>query len=274
MRRVPIIAALLAALLAALTATATAAATAHSSISEKILAAAGTTQPYTLQTGEPADVIVAKATVPPGVSFGWHSHRAAAVAVVKTGTLTLYDSADTTCAPQRFSARQGFVEQPNHAHLARNEGRKPIVAFVTYLGLKHGAKPRRASPAPRQLPLLTSAIGQSPSDPAGALPCQSPHPRGQESSASRSDQPLRAATQMAGERAASVDERHNRSEILTEGSGVWRSLCSGCRLGFVRPLACRDSPESSHEHGSGIQSTQKAGVKPPTTNVWSPLLKV
>jgi quercetin dioxygenase-like cupin family protein len=148
MRRLAIIAALLAALIA----TATAAATGHNSISEKVLAAAGTAQPYTVTVGEPSDVIVAKATVPPGASFGWHSHRAAAVVVVKSGTLTLYDSADATCTPQRFPAGQGFVEQPDHVHLARNEGRKPVVVYVTYLGLKHGTNPDASAPRPGNCP--------------------------------------------------------------------------------------------------------------------------
>ena len=61
--------------------------------------------------------------------------------VVKSGTLTLYDSADRSCTPQRYSAGQGFTERPRHVHLARNEGRKPAVVFVTYLGLKHGLNP-------------------------------------------------------------------------------------------------------------------------------------
>ena len=78
----------------------------------------------------------------PGASFGWHYHRAAAVVVVvKSCTLTLYDRADRSCTPQRYSAGQGFTERSRHVHLARNEGRKPAVVFVTYLGLKHGLNP-------------------------------------------------------------------------------------------------------------------------------------
>ena len=97
-------------------------------------------------------MIVAKATVPPGASFGWHSHRAAVVAVVKSGTLTLYDSADRTCTPQRYHAGQGFIEQPHHVHLARNEGRTKAVVLVTYLGLKHGVNPDVPAPSPGNCP--------------------------------------------------------------------------------------------------------------------------
>jgi quercetin dioxygenase-like cupin family protein len=121
-------------------------------ISEKVLAAGGISQGYTFHVARPADVVVAKATVPPGASFGWHSHRAAVVALVKSGTLTLYDSADRTCTPQRYSAGHGFIEHRNHVHLARNEGRKPVVVLVTYLGLKHGVNPDVPAARPGNCP--------------------------------------------------------------------------------------------------------------------------
>ena len=132
--------------------TAAALAAGHHPITEKVLGAASVAQPYTFQVQQPADVVVAKATVPPGASFGWHSHRAAAVVAVTSGTLTLYDSADRTCTPQRYPAGQGFVEQPNHVHLARNEGSKKAVVLVTYLGLEHGVDPDVPAPAPGNCP--------------------------------------------------------------------------------------------------------------------------
>ena len=141
-----------AALLTALGATSAALATSASPITEKVLGAAGVAQPYTIAVTKPADVVVAKATVPPGASFGWHSHRAAVVVVVKSGTLTLYDSADRTCTPRRYSAGQGFTERPHHVHLARNEGREPAIVFVTYLGLKHGVNPDVPAPSPGNCP--------------------------------------------------------------------------------------------------------------------------
>ncbi|MFL5863073.1 MAG: cupin domain-containing protein [Solirubrobacteraceae bacterium] len=140
------------ALLAAGTATAAALAASGPSVTEKVLGAASISQRYTIAVTKPADVIVAEATVPPGASFGWHYHRAAVAAVVKSGTLSLYDSADRTCTPTRYSAGQGFTERPGHVHLARNEGRKPVVVLVTYLGLKHGVNPDVPSPRPGNCP--------------------------------------------------------------------------------------------------------------------------
>ena len=117
-----------------------------------MLGAASISQGYTIDVKHPADVIVAEATVPPGASFGWHYHRAAVAAVVKSGTLTLYDSADRTCTPTRYSAGQGFTERAGHVHLARNEDHKPVVVLVTYLGLKHGVNPDVPSPRPGNCP--------------------------------------------------------------------------------------------------------------------------
>jgi quercetin dioxygenase-like cupin family protein len=131
----------IAALLGALGTTAAALAAGNPPITEKILGAGSISDGYTIHVNKPGDVVVAKATVPPGASFGWHSHRAAVAVVVKSGTLTLYDSADKSCTPQRYSAGQGFVEHRNHVHLARNEGNKRVVVLVTYLGLKHGVNP-------------------------------------------------------------------------------------------------------------------------------------
>jgi len=125
---------------------------AHPKISEKLVAAGGVAQPYSIHVAKPADVVVAKATVPPGASFGWHSHRAAAAVVVQTGTLTLYDSADAHCTPQRIAAGRGFVEQPDHVHLARNETHHTVTVLVTYLGLDHGVNPDVPASPPGNCP--------------------------------------------------------------------------------------------------------------------------
>jgi quercetin dioxygenase-like cupin family protein len=140
------------ALLGALGMTGAALAAGNSPITEKILGAASISDSYTIDVNKPGDVVVAEAIVPPGASFGWHSHRAAVAAVVKSGTLTLYDSADPSCSPQRYSAGQGFVEQRNHVHLARNEGKKRVVVLVTYLGLKHGVNPDVPAESPGNCP--------------------------------------------------------------------------------------------------------------------------
>ena len=143
---------IIAGLLAALATSAAVLAAGASPITETVLGAASISHRYTIHVAKPADVVVARATVPPGASFGWHYHRAAVVVAVKSGTLTLYDSADRNCTPQRYSAGQGFTERPPHVHLARNEGRRAAVVLVTYLGLKHGVNPDVPAPRPGNCP--------------------------------------------------------------------------------------------------------------------------
>lgn len=143
---------IVAALACALGTTAVALAAGGSPIKAKILGAASVSDGYTISVSKRADVVVAKAKVPPGASFGWHSHRAAVVVVVESGTLTLYDSSDPTCSPKRYPAGQGFTERPNHVHLARNEGGKRVVVLVTYLGLKHGVDPDVPAQSPGNCP--------------------------------------------------------------------------------------------------------------------------
>jgi quercetin dioxygenase-like cupin family protein len=140
------------ALLGALAVTAAALAAGGRPIKEKVLGAAGISHAYAIHVKKPADVVVARATVPPGASFGWHSHRAAVVVAVRSGTLTLYDSADRSCTPKRYRAGKGFVEKPHHVHLARNEGRTKAVVLVTYLGLKHGVNPDVPARSPGNCP--------------------------------------------------------------------------------------------------------------------------
>ena len=150
-----------AALLTALGATTAALAVSGSSITEKVLGAAGISQGYTIRVTKPADVVVARATVPPGASFGWHYHRAAVIVVVKAGTLTLYDSADRTCAPQRYSAGQGFTERPHHVHLAATKAAR---RRVSSLSRPPRRQPRSARPEPGELPLLATrwTVGAEP----------------------------------------------------------------------------------------------------------------
>jgi quercetin dioxygenase-like cupin family protein len=121
-------------------------------ITEKVLTAGSVAQPYTFKVDQAADVVVAKAKVPPGASFGWHSHRAGVVALVTSGTLTLYDSADPACTPTRYGPGKGFTEQPGHVHLARNEGTRTVSVTVTYLGLPHGVNPDVPAPRPGNCP--------------------------------------------------------------------------------------------------------------------------
>jgi quercetin dioxygenase-like cupin family protein len=109
-------------------------------------------QSYAISVDKPANLMVVKVKVPPGGSFGWHSHPSAVAVAITSGILTLYDSGEPSCTAKRFSRGQGFVENANHVHLARNEGTKPVRLYATYLGVPPGAKPNVPASAPANCP--------------------------------------------------------------------------------------------------------------------------
>jgi len=109
-------------------------------------------QSYSVSVKKPADLLVVKVKVPPGGSFGWHSHPSAVAVAITSGTLTLYDSSYPGCKARRFSRGQGFVEPRNHVHLARNDGSKPVTLYATYLGVPHGGNPNVPAPRPANCP--------------------------------------------------------------------------------------------------------------------------
>jgi quercetin dioxygenase-like cupin family protein len=108
-----------------------------------------------LKTEGPIDVVDQTLTIQPGGTIqpvghtGWHSHPGPALAVIKSGTLTLYDGDDPNCEPHAYNAGQAFVDRGGgHVHIARNEGTTPVEVSVTYL-TPVGAGPRTdVTPAP------------------------------------------------------------------------------------------------------------------------------
>ncbi|MGQ4485812.1 cupin domain-containing protein [Streptomyces sp. SAS_281] len=93
------------------------------------------TSPGPLRVSAPegrADVTFTTATIAPGGSTGWHTHRGRLIVVVKSGTLTrtLDD-----CSVEVSPAGTSFVEPSgrNHRHIGRNLGSEPVVLWVTYL---------------------------------------------------------------------------------------------------------------------------------------------
>jgi quercetin dioxygenase-like cupin family protein len=78
---------------------------------------------------------VQKITIAPGGSTGWHTHPGSAVAIVKSGVLTVYDATSRHCEGRAYTAGQVYLDPGyGHVHVARNESRiKPLELVVTYL---------------------------------------------------------------------------------------------------------------------------------------------
>jgi quercetin dioxygenase-like cupin family protein len=86
-----------------------------------------------IKTKRSSDLYVLQNTIPPGKTFGWHSHPGPSLVIVKSGTATFYLAADPTCTPHVVPAGAGFVDQGHDVHVVRNEGRVDLVTVVVSL---------------------------------------------------------------------------------------------------------------------------------------------
>src|SRR5690242_11195846 len=100
-----------------------------------------------LRTKEDSTVQVVENDVAPGGTFGWHSHPGPSLIVVKSGTLTFYESGDPTCSPITHSAGDAFLDEGNHTHIGINRGSVTAVVLVTRI-IPLGAAPRIDEPEP------------------------------------------------------------------------------------------------------------------------------
>lgn len=93
-----------------------------------------------------SEFVTQQITIQPGRQTGWHTHPGAALAIVKSGTLTLtgfregrvLNSARSgpRCVTETYSAGQSFVDPGHgHVHIARNLGTAPAEVWVTYTGV-------------------------------------------------------------------------------------------------------------------------------------------
>jgi quercetin dioxygenase-like cupin family protein len=105
-----------------------------------------------LQAG--TDVAMVQITVQPGGSSGWHSHPGGAIIVVKTGTLTVYESVGSQCQATTYSAGQAFIERPGEVDQVVNTGTVPYVLFVTFPRVPQGESARTDEPDPGRCPGL------------------------------------------------------------------------------------------------------------------------
>ena len=115
-------------------------------ITRNELGRGGVGEPYTVSGDKGSDVVVQSVRIDPGATSGWHTHPGPEVAIVKAGTLTLFDGTDAKCHAQTFTAGQAVVRQ-GHVHMAKNTGKEPVEIVVTYFDVPPGGP--AASPAGR-----------------------------------------------------------------------------------------------------------------------------
>ncbi len=132
--RTPVILGALAALLGG----AVAIATPSAGVSITELARAESIEPFAIDAQGDNDVIILTATIEPGGTTGWHSHPGVEIAVVKAGTLTVYDG---RCTPRTVTPGHGRVQHANTVHMGRNEGSVPVELYATFV-VPHGSPVR------------------------------------------------------------------------------------------------------------------------------------
>lgn len=98
--------------------------------------------PFTLKVGtQPAHVLpngaevtVEHDQIPAGTSTGWHSHGGPVLVEIVSGSLTLYEASDPSCAGTAYGPGTGFLEFGyGNVHDARNEGDTPADIYVEYI---------------------------------------------------------------------------------------------------------------------------------------------
>lgn len=95
------------------------------------------------------DTVMQQIVIAPGGHTGWHSHPGPAIALVKSGELTLYSSDDPTCTGRPFGLGQAFVDSgQGHVHIARNLTNQSTEVWVTYLDVPPGGSVRIDAPNP------------------------------------------------------------------------------------------------------------------------------
>jgi quercetin dioxygenase-like cupin family protein len=83
-------------------------------------------------------------SIAPGGHTGWHSHPGPVFVMVEEGTVTL-EQADGTSVS--YGPGTGFVEEPGHVNIARNEENIAVELVAMFL-IPLGDSPRIDEPAP------------------------------------------------------------------------------------------------------------------------------
>jgi quercetin dioxygenase-like cupin family protein len=108
----------------------------------------------TSQVRKAEDTVMQQIVFAPDSFSGWHSHPGPAIALIKTGQLTLYSEDDETCTGRTLWAGQAFIQPAGHVHFARNSSTSVSTeVWVTYLDVAPGsASPRIDEPSPGNCP--------------------------------------------------------------------------------------------------------------------------
>jgi quercetin dioxygenase-like cupin family protein len=126
----------------------------------------------TLPLRHGSDIVVAKITVAPGGSSGWHSHPGGAIVIVQQGQLTVYASIRNGddeqgqsqsardeggpfphCVITTYTQGQSFVERPGELDQVVNSGSTEYVLVAVFPSVPVGGASRIDQPNPGTCPI-------------------------------------------------------------------------------------------------------------------------
>jgi hypothetical protein len=86
---------------------------------------------------DPSDAIVAKITIQPGGSLGWHTHPGPVIATIASGELSIINASD--CVTRHYGGGNAFVDPgQGNVHIGFNDTASETVVYATYLGVPAG----------------------------------------------------------------------------------------------------------------------------------------
>ncbi|HSL10707.1 MAG TPA: cupin domain-containing protein [Actinomycetota bacterium] len=104
-----------------------AAATLSSGVSVEPIGVGTIARDFKVPQNDGEGVVIARYTIEPGGTTGWHSHPGKAVVAIHSGELTITRAVRGECRTRTYGPGEGFVEIPSVVHMARNDGDTPLV---------------------------------------------------------------------------------------------------------------------------------------------------
>ncbi len=105
---------------------------AHGNVTRTEDAKGTTVDPIAFETKGPAEVVTSHVTIAPGGHTPWHHHPGPHIAVIKSGTVKVYE---TDCTFKTFTAGQTLFDpgpvSPPHVHIAHNTEATDAVIAIT-----------------------------------------------------------------------------------------------------------------------------------------------
>lgn len=101
-------------------------------------------EPLQIRTPGPAAYSVRTASIPPGVSIGWHRHPGTETTIVTAGSVTMQTG--EACDPVTYEAGEALFVPDAVPHTLRNDGDVTAELVVAYL-LAPGAPDQLSAPA-------------------------------------------------------------------------------------------------------------------------------